>query len=163
MRNGTKMTASWVSSVGTVTPHQIHQEHNFFGGRTPISTRSRRSASEITDTWLPANGSWLLRSFGGMMGIAARCFLLLGTIVVSQNNATDSGTQEIGKQRREKGELGFRTQGGTSAEVWVGMMSRSQSGRPITREKLRSQKSKHHSGITSKMLTSHQMHEQSRQ
>jgi hypothetical protein len=30
----------------------------------------------------------------------------------------------------------------------------------VTREKLRSQKSKHHSGITSKMLASHQMHGQ---
>jgi hypothetical protein len=50
---------------------------------------------------------------------------------------------------------------GTSAEVWVGVLSQAQSSRPITREKLGSQESKHHSGITSKMLLSHQMHEQS--
>jgi hypothetical protein len=33
------------------------------------------------------------------------------------------------------------------------MLSRAQSGRPIAREKFGSQKSKHHSGITSKMLS----------
>jgi hypothetical protein len=161
MRNGTKITASWVSFVRTVTLRQIRQEHNSFGGRTPISTRCRRSASEITDTWLPANENWLLGSIGGMIGIAALYFLLLGAIMISQTMQTDSETQEIGKWRRKKQEIGFITQGGTSTEVWVGVLSRAQIGRPITQEKLESQKSKHHSGITSKMLRSHQMHEQS--
>jgi hypothetical protein len=113
--------------------------------------------------WLPAKGSWLLGSIGGMIGIAALCFLLLGTIVISRTMRADLGAQEVGKRQRKKQELGFRTQGGTSAEVWVGMLSRAQSGRPMTREKLGSQKSKHHSCITSKMLMSHQMQEQSMQ
>jgi hypothetical protein len=42
MRKGTKITASCVSSVGTVTPHQICQEHSSLGGRTPISTRCKK-------------------------------------------------------------------------------------------------------------------------
>jgi hypothetical protein len=40
---------SWVSSIGTVTPWQIRQEQSSFGGRTPTSTRWRRSDSETTD------------------------------------------------------------------------------------------------------------------
>jgi hypothetical protein len=36
MRKGMKITASWVSSVETVTPYQIRQEHSSLGGRTPI-------------------------------------------------------------------------------------------------------------------------------
>jgi hypothetical protein len=130
MRNGTKMTVSWVSSVETVTLHQIHEEHNSFGGRTPVSTRCRRLASEITDTWLPANGSWLLGSIGRMIGIAALCLLILGASVVSQTMRVDLGTQKIGKRRRKRQELGFKIQGGTPAEVWVGAISRAQSGRP---------------------------------
>jgi hypothetical protein len=43
MRKGTKMTASWVSAVGTVTPRQICQEHSSFGRRAPVSTRCKRS------------------------------------------------------------------------------------------------------------------------
>jgi hypothetical protein len=75
------------------------------------------------------------------------------------------GFRNSGNWKVAEGKARTRVQNsrGTSAEVWVGMMSRAQSGRPITREKLRSHKSKHHSGITSKMLTSHQMHEQSMQ
>jgi hypothetical protein len=73
----------------------------------------------------------------------------------------DIGTQEARKRRRKKQELGFRVQEETSAEVWVVVLSRAQSGRPMTQEKLRLQKSKHHSGIISKMLMSHQMQEQS--
>ena len=38
-----------VSSIGTVTPRQIHQEQSSFGGRTPTLTRWRRSDSETTD------------------------------------------------------------------------------------------------------------------
>jgi hypothetical protein len=68
MRKGTKITASWVS----------------LGGRTPISTRCKRSTSETTEMWLPAKGSWLLGSIGGMSGVAALCFLFLSTITIFQ-------------------------------------------------------------------------------
>jgi hypothetical protein len=101
MRNGTKTIALWVSSVGMVTPRQIHQEHNSFGGRTLVSTRCRRSAMEIIDMWLPANGSWLLGSIGGMIRIATICLFLLGAIMVSQMMWVDSGTQEMGKRKRK--------------------------------------------------------------
>jgi hypothetical protein len=57
---------SWVSSIGTVTPWQIRQEHSSLGGRTPMDTRWRRSGSETTDIWLPAKGNWLLGSMGGI-------------------------------------------------------------------------------------------------
>jgi hypothetical protein len=90
MRNGTKITTSWVSSVGTVTPRQFYQEHNSFSGRTPVSARCRRSASEIIDMWLQANGSWLLGSIGGMIGTATLCLFLLGAIMVSQVMWADS-------------------------------------------------------------------------
>jgi hypothetical protein len=63
----------------------------------------------------------------------------------------------------EKGRTRVQNASGMSAEIWVGVLSRAQSGRLMTREKLRSQKSKHHSGITSKMLMNHQMLEQSEQ
>jgi hypothetical protein len=36
-------------------PRQTRQEQSSFGGRTPTSTRWRRSDSEIIDMWLPAN------------------------------------------------------------------------------------------------------------
>jgi hypothetical protein len=67
------------------------------------------------------------------------------------------------KAAEKKQELGFRMQWGASTVVWIDVLSRAQSGRPITQKKLRSRKSKHHSGFTSKMLASHQMHEQSMQ
>jgi hypothetical protein len=38
IKKGTKTTYSWVSSVGTTIPCQIHQEHISFDGRTLIST-----------------------------------------------------------------------------------------------------------------------------
>jgi hypothetical protein len=50
--------------------------------------------------------------------------------VVSQARWVDSRTQETGKRRRKKRELGFEIQGDTSAEVWVGAISRAQSARP---------------------------------
>jgi hypothetical protein len=65
------------------------------------------------------------------------------------------------KATEEKVRTRVQNSRGASTEVWVGMLSRAQSGRPITQEKLGSQKNKHHLGITSKMLMSHQMHEQS--
>jgi hypothetical protein len=88
-------------------------------------------------------------------------FSPLGCYHDLSNDADGFRNSGIGKRRRKKQEIGFITQGGTSTEVWVGVLSRAQIGRPITQEKLESQKSKHHSGITSKMLRSHQMHEQS--
>jgi hypothetical protein len=96
MRKGTKTTTSWVSSVGTVTPRQIHQEHSSFGGRTPVSTRCKRSDSETTDIWLPTNGSWLLGSMGGMIGIVALCLFLLGP---SQFLKWSEWAQELRKLR----------------------------------------------------------------
>jgi hypothetical protein len=98
MRNGTKITTSLVSSVETVTPRQIRQEYNSFGGRTPVSMRCGRSASEITDTWLSANGSWLLGSIGGMIETTTLCLFLLGAIMVSQARWVDSRTLETGKR-----------------------------------------------------------------
>jgi hypothetical protein len=102
MRNDTKTMASWVSSVGTVTPRQIRQEHSSFIGKTPVSTRCRRSGSEMTDMWLPANGSWLLGSMGGMIGIAVLCLFHLGAITISRAEWADSRIQKTEKRRRRK-------------------------------------------------------------
>jgi hypothetical protein len=54
------------------SPHaRVTKNTVFFGDKTPVSTRCRRSNPEITDMWLPTNGSWLLGSMGGMVGTAA--------------------------------------------------------------------------------------------
>jgi hypothetical protein len=97
-----------VSSVGIVTPRQIHQEHNSFNGKTPVSTRCRRSDSEMTDMWLPANGSWLLGSMGGMIGAAALCLFLLGAISISRTEWAGSRIKKTEKRRRRK--VRFRVQ-----------------------------------------------------
>jgi hypothetical protein len=94
MRKGMKIIASWVSSVETVTPCQIHQEYNSLGDRTPISTRWKRSASETTETWLPQKRSWLSGSIGGMTGVAAPCFLFMGAIVILQAEWLKNKTRE---------------------------------------------------------------------
>jgi hypothetical protein len=130
MRKGMKMTASWVSSIRMVTPRQIRQEHNSFGGRTPVSMRCRRSASETTDMWLPMNESFLLGSIDGIIGTTTLCLFLLGAITISQAKRVDSRAQETEKWQRKKRELGFGIQGDRSAEVWVGSISRAQSARP---------------------------------
>jgi hypothetical protein len=115
IRKGMKTTTSCVSSIGTVTPRQIRQEHNSFGGRTPVLTRCKRSNSETTDMWLLANGSWLLGSIGGIIRTSTLYLFLLRAIAISQAKRVDSRAQETKKQQRKKRELGFGTRWDTSA------------------------------------------------
>jgi hypothetical protein len=96
-----KTTASWVSSVGMVTPRQIRQEHSSFGGRTPVLTRCKRSDSETMDMWLPTNGSWLLGSISGIIGTTTLCLFLLGAIAISQAKWAGSRVQETEKRWRK--------------------------------------------------------------
>jgi hypothetical protein len=102
MRKGTKTMASWVSSIGTVTPRQIHQEHSSFDGKTPVSTRCRRSGSEMIDMWLPVNGCWPLGSMGGIIGTAALCLFRLGAITISRVEWVSSRIQKTEKWQRRK-------------------------------------------------------------
>jgi hypothetical protein len=115
MRKGTKITTSWVSSFGTVTPRQICQEQSSLGSRTPISTRCKRSALETTETWLPAKRSWLLGSIEGMSSVAALYFLFLCAIMIFSNSVNQEqnmkrcGNLESWKVAEEK--IGTRVQG----------------------------------------------------
>jgi hypothetical protein len=68
-----------------------------------------------TDMWLPANGSWILGSIGGIIGTSTPYIFLLGAITISQAKRAGSRAQEIEKRRRKKRELGFGTRGDTSA------------------------------------------------
>jgi hypothetical protein len=98
-----KMTTSWVSSVGTVTPSQIRQEHSSFGGRTPVLMRYKRLDSETTDMWLPANRSWLLGSIGEIIGTTTLFRSLpLGShrnLSSEANGLKDSGNREAAEEK----------------------------------------------------------------
>jgi hypothetical protein len=52
--------------------------------------------------WLPVNGSWLLRSIGGIIGTTTLYLFLLEAIVISQERPVDSSAQETGKRRWKK-------------------------------------------------------------
>jgi hypothetical protein len=158
MRKGTNTMASWVSSVGTVTPCQIHQEHSSFGGKTLVSTRCKRSDLEMTDIWLPANRSWLLGSMGRMIGAAALCLFLLGAITISWAKWAGSRTQKIEKRRRRKARIRVRNLGRhvSTSISWINR-SGAKKCQIITRK---SKDHNHHSGITSKIPASLQMHKQ---
>jgi hypothetical protein len=56
--------------------------------------------------------------------------LPLGRHYGLSNDAGGLRNSGTGKWRRKKQELGFRIQGETSAEVWVGAIGWAQSGRP---------------------------------
>jgi hypothetical protein len=105
MRKGMKMTASWVSSVGTITPPQIRQEHKSFSGRTIVSTRCKRLDLETTDMWLPANGSWVLESIDEIIGTTTLCLFLLGALTISPAKWVDSRAQETEKRQRKKARI----------------------------------------------------------
>jgi hypothetical protein len=159
MRKGTKTTTSWVSSVGTVTPRQIRQEHNSFGGRTPVSTMCKRLDSETTDIWLLASGSWLLGSMGGMIGAATLYLFLLGAIAISQVKWAGSRVQETEKRWRKKARIRVRNSRG---HVGINMSWLDKLGAQcqiITRKR---GNHKHHSGITSKMPASLQTNKKTR-
>jgi hypothetical protein len=97
------MTDSWVSSVGTLTPRKICQEQSSFGGRTPTSTRWRRSDSETTDMWLPVNGK-LIVGIDGRNDYRSRTLLLLlgrhRNLVGGSNKGEILGKQRSGSRQK---------------------------------------------------------------
>jgi hypothetical protein len=57
---------------------------------------------QITDMWLPANGSWLLGSMGGMIKTTTLCLFHLGAITISRAERVGSRIQKTEKRRRRK-------------------------------------------------------------